>query len=74
MFGHEPAEGQLTHLNHCSRYYGDNDGKIMLGELYKLWKHHAGRKTLNLANLEITLTSKLVKQLWLKTIYMMHLT
>ena len=41
MFGCEPAEGQLTHLNNCSRYYGDNNGKIILVKHTKLWKHHA---------------------------------
>ena len=41
IFGHEPAEGHLTHLNNCSRYYRDNKGKIILAELHKLWKHHA---------------------------------
>ena len=40
MFGHEPAEGQLTHLNNCSRYYRDNNGEIILAEFHKLWKHH----------------------------------
>ena len=41
MHGHEPAEGQLTHLNNCSRYSGDNKGQTILAELHKLWKHHA---------------------------------
>ena len=41
QFGHEPAEGQLTHLNNCSRFHRDNRGKIMLAKLQKLWKHHA---------------------------------
>ena len=40
MFGYKPAD-QLTYLNSCSRYYGDNNGKIMLTKLHKLWKHHA---------------------------------
>ena len=39
MFGCEWTEGQLTHLNNCSRYYKDNNGKIV--KLHKLWKHHA---------------------------------
>ena len=41
MFGQEPAEGQLTHLNNCSGCYRDSKGKIILEELHKLWKHHA---------------------------------
>ena len=41
MFFCESAEGQLTHLNNCSRCYGDNKGKIILTEFCKLWKHHA---------------------------------
>ena len=40
MFGHEPMEGWLAYINNCSRYYGDNKGKIVLNELPKLWKHH----------------------------------
>ena len=42
MFGHEPAEGSLGHLNNCNRYYGDNNGKIIQAKLHKLWKHNAG--------------------------------
>ena len=30
-----------THLNNCSRYYGNNKGKIILEEFHKLWKHQA---------------------------------
>ena len=41
MFGHEPIEGRLTHLNNCNWYYGDNKGKVILAELHKLWKYHA---------------------------------
>ena len=41
MFGHEPAEGWLTHLNYCSRYYRDDKGNIIVAELHKLWKHDA---------------------------------
>ena len=41
MFGHDPVEGQLTHVNNCSRYYGANEGKIISTEFQKLWKHHA---------------------------------
>ena len=40
MFSYETVQGWLTHLNNCSRYYGDNKGKIILAELHKLWKHH----------------------------------
>ena len=41
MFGNEISEGQLTHLNNCSRYYRDHKGKIILTQLHKLQKHHA---------------------------------
>ena len=41
MFGHEPAEGQWTHLNNFSRCYGVDNGKIILAKLQKLWKHDA---------------------------------
>ena len=41
MYGPEQTEGWLTHLNNCSRYYGDNKGKVILTELHMLWKHHA---------------------------------
>ena len=37
-FGCEPVEGWLTHLNSCSRYYGDNKGKLIFTELHKLWE------------------------------------
>ena len=40
MFGWDPAEGHLTYLNN-KRYYGTNEGKIVLEELHKLGKHHA---------------------------------
>ena len=42
MFGWDPAEGCLTHLNNSNTYHGTNKGKIILEELHKLWKHHAG--------------------------------
>ena len=29
MFGCKPTGGQLTHLNSCSRYYGDNNGETI---------------------------------------------
>ena len=41
MFGWDQAEGCLSHLNNSNRYNGTNDGKIVLEELHKLWKHHA---------------------------------
>ena len=41
MFGCDPAKGCLFHLNSIKRHYGSNEGKIVLGELHKLWKHHA---------------------------------
>ena len=41
MFGCNPAEGHLSHLNNSNKYYDTNEGKIVLEELYKLWKHHA---------------------------------
>ena len=40
IFGCNPA-GHLTHLNKSNRYYVTNEGKIVLEELHKLWKHHA---------------------------------
>ena len=40
MFGWDPAGGCPTHLNNNNRYYGTNEGKIVLEELNKLWKHH----------------------------------
>ena len=39
MFGQDPTEGCLTHLNN-NRYYETNEGKVVLEELHKLWKHH----------------------------------
>ena len=41
MFGQDPAEGCLSHFNNNNRYYGTNEGKIVLGEHHKLWKHLA---------------------------------
>ena len=41
MFGDEPEEDWLAHLNNCCRYYRDDKGKIILAELCKLWKHQA---------------------------------
>ena len=40
MFGWDPAEGCLPHLNNSSRYYSTNEGNIVLEELHKLLKHH----------------------------------
>ena len=40
IFGRDPAEGCLSHLNNSNIYYGTNEGKIVLAVLYKLWKHH----------------------------------
>ena len=37
----DPAEEQLTHLNNCSSYYGNNKEEIKLEALNKLWKQHA---------------------------------
>ena len=34
-------EDPLIHLNNCSRYYGNNKGKIILAVFHKLWKYHA---------------------------------
>ena len=67
LFGHEPAKGWLTHVHTCSRYYGDNKGKIILAQLYKLWKHHAAylkeihnrKDDYTPPNLQITLTLKI---------------
>ena len=36
MLGWELPEGKLTHLNNCSRYYRDNNGKIISSEIHKL--------------------------------------
>ena len=33
--------GCLTHCNNSNRYYGINEGKIVLEEPHELWKHHA---------------------------------
>ena len=41
MFGLDPAKGHLSHLNNNNTYYGTSEGKIVLEELHKLWKHHA---------------------------------
>ena len=41
MFGHDLAEGCLSHLNNSNMYYSTNEGKIALEELQKLSKHHA---------------------------------
>ena len=40
MFWWDPVEEQLTHLNNCSKYCGNNKGKIILEDLHKLWKQH----------------------------------
>ena len=40
MFGLDPAEWYLSHLNNSNRYCGTNEGKIVLEELHKLWKQH----------------------------------
>ena len=40
MFGCNEAEGCLSHLNNSNIFYGTNEGKIVLEELHKLWKHH----------------------------------
>ena len=40
MFQQDLAEGYITHLNNGNKYYGMNQGKILLEELHKLWKHH----------------------------------
>ena len=31
----------ISHLNNSNRYYGTDEGKMVLEELHKLWKHHA---------------------------------
>ena len=41
MFGHDHAEGYLTHLKNSNRYYGTSKGQIILEDIHKLWKHHA---------------------------------
>ena len=41
IFEWDPEEGCLSHHNNSNRYYGTNERKILLEELYKLWKHHA---------------------------------
>ena len=39
LFGQATA-GCLSHLNNSNRNYDTNEGKIVLEELHKLWKHH----------------------------------
>ena len=40
MLGWDLAEGCLSNLNNRNKYYGTNEGKMVLEELLKLWKHH----------------------------------
>ena len=40
IFGQDPAEGCLTHLNNSNGYYGPNKWRIILKELHKSWKYH----------------------------------
>ena len=40
MFGWDPAKGCLSRINKSNRCYGTNEGKMVLEELHKLWKHH----------------------------------
>ena len=40
MFGKNLVERYLSHLKNSNRYYGSNQGKIIMEELHKLWKHH----------------------------------
>ena len=40
MFGQDLAEGCLSPLNNSNRYYSTHEGKVVLEELHKLWKHH----------------------------------
>ena len=41
IFGLDPAEGCLSHLNNSNRYYETGEGKIVLEQCYKLLKHHS---------------------------------
>ena len=48
---HNQAEGQVTYLSNCSRYYRNNKRNIILEELHKLWKHYTAHlKELHLRN------------------------
>ena len=79
MFGWDKEEGHLTHLNNSNRYYGTNEGKIILQELHKLWKHHTtqlrelhqrNEYEMNLQTnklLEIIKSLKVARQLWSRT-------
>ena len=41
MFGWDLAEGYISLIKNSNRYYGTNEGKMVLEELHKLLKHHA---------------------------------
>ena len=41
MFGRDPLEGRLTHVQGYCRYVGEQPGRQMVQELQKLWKVHA---------------------------------
>ena len=40
MFGWDLAERCLSHLKNSNRYYGTYEGRIVLEELHKVWKHY----------------------------------
>ena len=77
MFGHDPAEGHLSHHHNHNRYYGTNEGKIVFEELHKLWEHkikhlkdmHQRNEHTDQKLARIILSLKLGSQSWSRTMY-----
>ena len=80
MFGWDPAEGHLSHLNNSKRYYHTNERKIVVEELLKLWKHHAKHlkeKPLRNGHMDQKISKnnsnlKLASQSWSRTMHIAH--
>ena len=54
------------YLNNGNRYYGNNEGKIVLEDLHKFWKHHAQNTSKKCIKEMSTWANKLVRitQIW----------